>query len=119
MSTSFGVLLRRARITVNLSQEALAEASQISTSAIGTYERGITAAPHQDTVEALADALGLSGKERVDFKHASRRKVKLVAQSAASAVGLATCQRKQRPWSGAKPTSLAFANSFAVRAVSR
>jgi predicted ATPase/DNA-binding XRE family transcriptional regulator len=75
MSSEFGALLRKLRVSANLSQEALAEAAQISISAIGSYERGIHSAPHRDTVGRLADALGLTQADRSEFEHSARRKV--------------------------------------------
>ena len=73
MPPTFGTLLRRVRIAANLSQEALAEAARVSTSAIGSYERGVHSAPHRDTVERLADALNLRGEARADFERSARR----------------------------------------------
>jgi transcriptional regulator with XRE-family HTH domain len=57
MSTAFALLLRRHRIAARLSQEALADAAGVSTSAIGAYERGIHTAPHRHTIGLLAEAL--------------------------------------------------------------
>jgi predicted ATPase len=67
MSTTFGPLLRRHRIAAGLSQEALAVAARVSTSAVGAYERGVHTGPHRQTVALLADALQLSGDVRTEF----------------------------------------------------
>jgi predicted ATPase/DNA-binding XRE family transcriptional regulator len=74
VSESFGALLRNLRITAGFSQEALAEAAGVSTAAIGSYERGLRTAPHQDSVDLLADALSLTGATRLQFKAAARSK---------------------------------------------
>ena len=74
MPETFGQLLRRLRIAHNLSQEALSEAASISTSAVGAYERGLSASPHRETVRLLADVLELSGQARTEFENAARRK---------------------------------------------
>jgi predicted ATPase/DNA-binding XRE family transcriptional regulator len=70
----FGTLLRELRIAVGLSQEALAEAAGVSLAAIGAYERGVRSAPHKASLDALADALGLSGAQRREFEAAARPK---------------------------------------------
>ncbi len=71
---SFGTALRRFRIAANLSQEALAEKANISTAAVGAYEREIRTAPHRDTVNLLAAALGLSAEARLEFQAAAQPK---------------------------------------------
>ena len=74
MDESFASQLRTHRIAAELSQEALAEAARISTSAIEKYERGLRISPHPQTVASLADALKLSGQARSDFENSTRRK---------------------------------------------
>ena len=71
---SFGTLLRRLRSAANLSQEALAEKARMSAAAIGAYERGLRSVPHRDSVELLAEALGLTGESKREFEIAARRK---------------------------------------------
>src|SRR5277367_6749809 len=71
---TFAAQLRSARITAGLSQEELASAARVSTSAIGAYERGVRTAPHRDTIALLADALRLTGLAREAFETAGRRK---------------------------------------------
>jgi predicted ATPase/DNA-binding XRE family transcriptional regulator len=90
MPSEFGALLRRLRQTANLSQEALAEAARISTSAVGAYERGINSAPHRDTVKMLAEALDLSGADLEEFEREARRKPRASAESKPSAVAFET-----------------------------
>jgi predicted ATPase/transcriptional regulator with XRE-family HTH domain len=74
VSAPFGTLLRRLRIAASLSQEALAERAAVSAAAIGAYERGVRTAPHRDSVDLLAKALGLSAEARLEFEEAARAK---------------------------------------------
>jgi predicted ATPase/DNA-binding XRE family transcriptional regulator len=72
-STShFGALLKQQRRAANLTQEALAEQAGISARSVSDLERGLSRAPHPDTVAFLAQALGLSGPERAAFLAAAR-----------------------------------------------
>src|SRR5436305_6657646 len=63
-SLSFGVLLRRHREWVGLSQEELAERAGVTGQAISALERGERRHPYPATVRRLAEALGLSDEER-------------------------------------------------------
>src|SRR5688500_16833308 len=60
----FAELLRRARRAAGLSQEELAERAGLSARAISALERGVNRAPRRDTLDMLADALGLDPAER-------------------------------------------------------
>jgi predicted ATPase/DNA-binding CsgD family transcriptional regulator len=71
-AATFGVLLRRHRLLVGLSQEDLAERARVSLNAVGSLERGINRKPHPRTVALLADALGLPADERAAFVCAAR-----------------------------------------------
>jgi transcriptional regulator with XRE-family HTH domain len=55
-----------------LTQEELAERAGLSVNAISVMERGLTRAPHKDTVELLAEALRLPQEERAEFVAAAR-----------------------------------------------
>jgi len=68
----FGALLRRHRQAVGLTQEELAERAGLAAAAISSLERGLRQRPYPHTVQALADALGLSATERADFVAARR-----------------------------------------------
>ncbi|MEV6919734.1 helix-turn-helix domain-containing protein [Amycolatopsis sp. NPDC051106] len=70
---SFGARLRHLRRTAELTQEALAEKSGLSSQAIGALERGDRRYPHRDTLDRLADALGLAGDDRAEFAAAAAR----------------------------------------------
>jgi predicted ATPase/DNA-binding XRE family transcriptional regulator len=63
-TSTFGALLRRHRLAVGLTQEALAERSGLSARGVQDLERGVRRAPRAETVRLLADALGLSGDAR-------------------------------------------------------
>ncbi|HLV99393.1 MAG TPA: tetratricopeptide repeat protein [Ktedonobacterales bacterium] len=68
----FGTLLRRARRTAGLTQEELAERAGLSVDTLSLLERGSTRAPHQETVDLLAEALHLSETERAAWEQATR-----------------------------------------------
>jgi peptide/nickel transport system substrate-binding protein len=65
-------LLRRYRRAAHLTQEDLAERAKISKDTISALERGVSRAPHKDTIELLADALQLSPEERAQLEAAAR-----------------------------------------------
>ena len=69
---TFGVLLRRARRAVGLTQEELAARASISVDTISVLERGLTRAPHQETLDLLAEALQLAPAERAKWELARR-----------------------------------------------
>lgn len=68
----FGRLLRELRLAAGLTQEALAERSQLSVDAIGALENGRRRRPHPDTLFRLADGLGLGASDRADLLAAAR-----------------------------------------------
>src|SRR5215207_2242370 len=70
---AFGVLLRRHRLTVGLSQEALAERAGLSVRGLSDLERGVRTAPYPATVARLADALLLDAEERAALVTSARR----------------------------------------------
>jgi class 3 adenylate cyclase len=72
-TSDFGTLLRRHRRAAGLTQEELAERAGVSVDAISALERGVSRAPHKDTVALLAEALKLSAQQRAVFETASRR----------------------------------------------
>ena len=71
MAESFADLLRRHRVAVALSQEALAERAGLSADAVGTLERGVRLAPHKTTLDLLIAALGLDDDTRRSFEVAA------------------------------------------------
>jgi transcriptional regulator with XRE-family HTH domain len=79
-------LLRNHRLFARLSQEELAEAARISTSAVGAYERGARLRPHRVTLARLADALGLTGAERAGFTASAQRRLRTVESPSETAV---------------------------------
>ncbi len=66
-SPSFAQLLRRYRRAAGLTQEQLAERAGLSARAVSDLERGENRTPRRDTLELLADALGLSADDRAAF----------------------------------------------------
>ena len=70
---SFGDLLRRHRLAANLTQEALAERSLLSTRGISDLERGAREIPRKDTLRQLLEALDLAPADRAELIAAARR----------------------------------------------
>jgi len=73
----FGIALRRIRHESGLSQEALAEATGLSTNFIGEMERGLKA-PGLAVIVRLARALDVSVHDLLaDFSNAAIRRLKV------------------------------------------
>lgn len=70
--TAFGDLLRRLRDATGLTQEELAYRTGLTPQAISLLERGERRRPHRYTVQKLAEALGLEGRDLAEFESASR-----------------------------------------------
>ena len=78
---SFAALLRRFRRATGLTQAELAERAGLSPEAISALERGVNRTPRRETVDLLAEALGLDEQERARFEQSARhRSAPLVAQ---------------------------------------
>lgn len=71
---TFGILLRRLRRDVDLTQEELAERAGLSVRTISDLERGISQAPYRVTVQQLAAALNLSVNDRDRLLLAARHR---------------------------------------------
>lgn len=69
---TFGALLRQARRAAGFTQKELAARARISADAISVLERGLTRAPHQETLDLLAEALQLTPGERIQWEQATR-----------------------------------------------
>lgn len=67
MASQFGPLLRRFRLRAGLTQEGLAERAGLGVRTVRGLETGERADPRVGTVEAVADALGLTAAERVEL----------------------------------------------------
>src|SRR5215213_8197014 len=67
----FGDLLRQHRNAAGLTQEDLAERSGLNPDTISLLERG-ERRPHRYTMQSLAEALGLSQRDRIRFEAAAR-----------------------------------------------
>lgn len=72
-ASTFGTLLRRYRLAVGLSQEALAERARISVQGIGALERGDRRTPQRETLSLLIAALALSPEDRRTLEAAAVR----------------------------------------------
>src|SRR5262252_8605557 len=70
-SLAFGVLLKRARRAMRLTQAELAEVAGFSVVYISMLERG-TRQPQRTTLALLADALDLSPSERATWEGAAQ-----------------------------------------------
>ena len=71
---SFGQMLRRYRLAAEYTQEALAQRAGLSIRSVSDLERGVSHYPHPHTIEALADALHLTGPVRASFAAAAQRR---------------------------------------------
>jgi predicted ATPase/transcriptional regulator with XRE-family HTH domain len=72
--SAFGRLVKRLRNTADLTQEELAERAGVSARLISDLERGMIQRPRRDTVQMLANGLGLNGTERDTFVAITRRR---------------------------------------------
>ncbi|MCK9794230.1 helix-turn-helix domain-containing protein [Isoptericola sp. 4D.3] len=77
---TLGEELRRLRLSADLTLEALAERSGVSVRTIGDIERGVSAAPHRRTVDALARGLRLGSSDREALLRESRARRAVPAQ---------------------------------------
>ena len=73
--SAFGDLLRHHRDVAGLTQEELSERTGITPQAISLLERGERRRPHRYTVQKLAEALEIEGRDLTSFEAASRRPV--------------------------------------------
>jgi predicted ATPase/transcriptional regulator with XRE-family HTH domain len=73
--TPFGQALRRYRLNAGLTQEELAEQSNLGVRTISDWERGVRAHPRRETVLLVAEGLGLNAVERDDLLASRRRAV--------------------------------------------
>ncbi|MCM1010928.1 MAG: helix-turn-helix domain-containing protein [Fusobacterium sp.] len=65
ITSKIGLKIKLLRNKQGLSQEDLASKSELSATSLGTIERG-TSVPGIDTLERIANALGIELKELVD-----------------------------------------------------
>jgi transcriptional regulator with XRE-family HTH domain len=67
----FGALLRQFRAVAGITQQELAERSNLSAEAISTLERGARTRPHRNTIALLARALRLSAQDSALLERAA------------------------------------------------
>ncbi len=84
-ASQFASLLRRYRRRSGLTQEELAQRADLSLASVSLLERGLTRAPHKDTVELLIAALELAPDEATLFTQAARRARSTVGDSTPTA----------------------------------
>jgi tetratricopeptide (TPR) repeat protein/transcriptional regulator with XRE-family HTH domain len=110
---AFGALLQHFRLAAGLSQEELAERSDISLGAIGALERGARRWPYQHTVAQLAAALDLSLQERAMFTAASKRPSQKQATEASTAISDAHPVGHVPIWASVVPELVGRASEWA------
>lgn len=71
MSNTFGALLKQFRTSANMTQEQLAERSELSVNAISALERGERQHPYPRTIRALASALELDDQQQTALVRAA------------------------------------------------
>ena len=98
--STFGRLVKRLRIAADLTQEELAERASVSARLISDLERGLIQRSRRDTVEMLADGLGLSGTERATFIAIARRRPRLAPEPDAALDQAAPLSNLPRPLTG-------------------
>ncbi len=87
MPSTVAATLHRYRLAAGYSQEELAERAGISARSISDIERGISRAPRVDTLDGLADALGLSVEERASLHAVARAQRNLAARELPASPG--------------------------------
>jgi predicted ATPase/transcriptional regulator with XRE-family HTH domain/Tfp pilus assembly protein PilF len=70
---TLGTLLKQFRIALGLTQDELAERARLSVRAVSDLERGVSRAPHKDTITLLAEALTLNEEDCALLMEAARR----------------------------------------------
>ncbi|WP_040406139.1 NACHT domain-containing protein [Amycolatopsis nigrescens] len=101
MASQFGPLLRQLRFRTGLTQEGLAERAELGVRTVRRLETGERADPRVGTVEALADALGLTPAERVELLAAAGNQVPEPAHGSPSSGGVGGVGTLSDP--GARP----------------
>ncbi len=109
---AFGDLLRRHRASANVTQEDLADRTGLTPQAIGLLERGERRRPHAYTVQKLAEALGLEGRDLAEFETAARRPS---ARRQEDGPPAAPFLHPRRRWSGASTRRRPCRTSWCAR----
>ncbi len=72
-TADLATLLKTYRVRAGLSQQMLAERALISVQAVSALERGYRKVPYRNTLERIADALGLPSEARAALELSARR----------------------------------------------
>ena len=96
----FADMLRDLRKQAGWTQEELARAAAIRTATVSVLESGRTVKPHPYTIEKIADALRLDGKDRTEFMRLGRGHVLDPATTASPAAATRTLPRDTRAFTG-------------------
>ncbi len=96
----FASLLRELRTGAGLTQQELADAAGVSLRRVNGLERGAGGVPQRETVRVLADALSLTGAERVRFETAARGRPLKVVPAAAAAAAMRSLPRDVASFTG-------------------
>lgn len=107
--------MRRLRIDGGWTQQELAERAGISVEAVATLERGTRRSPRRDTLDRLADALDLSGEDRIRFLTVGHRPpatdgAVITANAPSRLSGSAREAGKRRWWIAAVALAVALAS---------
>jgi len=100
---TFSALLRELRTRLQLTQEELASAANLSRRAVSDLERGVATTPQKETVRLLADALHLIGPARVQFEAVARGRPLPSGSEAAAAAATRSLPRDVASFTGRQP----------------
>jgi predicted ATPase/transcriptional regulator with XRE-family HTH domain len=109
----FASLVRHYRRRNGLTQEELAERAGLSSSAVSQLERGLTQAPHKDTIQLLITALALSTDDAAVLAQAARRLRAIPGDLASTAPADAPADALS-DMSGAPPPAAALPSAHAA-----
>ena len=92
-NTAFDALLRARRLAAGLTQAELAGRAGVGIRTVRDLERG-RSRPQRTTMELLAKALGLTGRERATFLGAARGASGESGPATSAEIGRASCRER-------------------------
>lgn len=112
----FAGLLRDLRIRAGWTQEELAEAASLSVRTVSGLERGTIRRPQRETVNLLAEALGLDPDIRIAFERVARGHVQdlptaITQVTTGTSAATRTLPRDVRSFTGREPELLQLMNA--------